>query len=116
MLLEHADVKPDQADAEYGRTPLSWAAGNGHEGVVKMLLERADVNPDQADTKYGLTPLLWAAKYGREGVVKILLDSVPNRPGARRGPAGGLPRAPDGPGRLAVVRPVRPKGRTAVFE
>ena len=41
--------------------------------------------------------------------------SVPNRPGARRGPAGGLPRAPDGTGRLAVVRPVRPKGRTAVF-
>ena len=41
--------------------------------------------------------------------------SVRNRPGARRGPAGGLPRAPDGTGRLAVVRPVRPKGRTAVF-
>ena len=41
--------------------------------------------------------------------------SVLNRPGARRGPAGGLPRAPDGTGRLAVVRPVLPKGRTAVF-
>ena len=41
--------------------------------------------------------------------------SVRNRPGARRGPAGGLSRAPDGTGRLAVVRPVLPKGRTAVF-
>ena len=39
--------------------------------------------------------------------------SVPNRPGARRGPTGGLPRAPDGTGRPAVVRPVRAKGRTA---
>ena len=47
--------------------------------------------------------------------VSIVGISVPNRPGARRGPAGGLPRAPDGTGRLAVVRPVRPKGRTAVF-
>ena len=45
----------------------------------------------------------------------LTTDSVRNRPGARRGPAGGLPRAPDGTGRLAVVRPVLPKGRTAVF-
>ena len=44
-----------------------------------------------------------------------MLGSVPNRPGARRGPTGGLPRAPDGTGRLVVVRPVRPKGGTAVF-
>jgi len=41
--------------------------------------------------------------------------SVPNRPGGRWGPAGRLPRAPDGTGGLAVVRPVRPKGRTAVL-
>ena len=50
-----------------------------------------------------------------EGLRIIIINSVPNRPGARRGPAGGLPRAPDGTGRLAVVRPVRAKGRTAVF-
>ena len=41
--------------------------------------------------------------------------SVPNHPGARRGPAGGLPRARDGMGRLSVVRPGRSKCRTAVF-
>ena len=33
----------------------------------------------------------------------ILIISVPSRPGARRGPVGGLPRAPDGTGRLSVV-------------
>ena len=45
----------------------------------------------------------------------LLQVSVLSRLGARRGPAGGLPRAPDGTGRLAVVRPGRFKGRTAVF-
>ena len=39
--------------------------------------------------------------------------SVLNHPGARRGPGRGLPRAPDGTRRLAVVRPGCPKGRTA---
>ena len=55
----------------------------------------------------------------REGLLQSLMivdeDSVRSRPGARRGPAGGLPSAPDGTGRLAIVRPGRPKGRTAVF-
>ena len=41
--------------------------------------------------------------------------SVPNRPGAWQGPVGGLPRAPDGTGRLSVVRPGRLKSRTVVF-
>ena len=42
LLLEKgADV---ESKDRYGRTPLSWAAGNGHEAVVKLLLEKgADV-------------------------------------------------------------------------
>ena len=57
-----------------GMTALTWAAGRGHEEVVKVLLEREDVEPDQADTKYGRTPLSWAAKNGHDGIVKILLE------------------------------------------
>ena len=50
------------------------------------------------------------------GIEWSTLDSVRSRPGAQRGPAGGLPRAPDGMERLAVVRPGRFNGRTAVFK
>ncbi|KAK4140868.1 uncharacterized protein C8A04DRAFT_14539, partial [Dichotomopilus funicola] len=53
------------------RTPLSWAAQNGREAVVKLLLGigKADVNI--ADSA-GRTPLSWAAQNGREAVVKLL--------------------------------------------
>ena len=49
-------VNPDSAGI-YGRTPLSWAAENGHEGIVKLLLGRKDVNPDTPEIIYGRTPL-----------------------------------------------------------
>ena len=73
MLLEQEGVNPEQADPEYGRTPLSWAAEKGHEGVVKLLLERGDVNPNQAD-QHDQTPLCLAASRGHRGVVKMLLE------------------------------------------
>jgi ankyrin repeat protein len=63
-----ADV--NKAD-NVGRTPLWWAAENGHEAVVKVLIAAgADVNKSD---NYGRTLLYWAVRYGHEAVVKMLI-------------------------------------------
>jgi ankyrin repeat protein len=70
VLEKNADV---DSKSNNGRTPLSWAAVNGHEAAVKLLLEKnADV--DLKDNEYGQTSLSWAAVNGHEAVVKLLLE------------------------------------------
>ena len=56
-----------------GNTPLTWAACNGHEGVVEILLGRGEINPNKQDVG-GQTPLCCAAQNGHKGVVKMLLE------------------------------------------
>jgi ankyrin repeat domain-containing protein 50 len=72
LLLETGKVDVDSKDTNNGRTPLWWAAENGHEAVVKLLLETMDVDSKDTD---GQTPLSWAAERGHEAVVKLLLET-----------------------------------------
>ena len=71
LLLGRIDVNPDIPDLEYGQTPLSWAAGNRCEGVVKLLLGRKDANPNSSD-KSGRTPPMLAAGSGHYRVAQLL--------------------------------------------
>src|SRR4029434_6294331 len=53
------------------RTPLSWAAKEGHRAVVELLLEK--VAELKSNDNYGQTPLSWAAE---EAVMELLLEKV----------------------------------------
>jgi len=72
VFLNAEGCEVDQQDC-VGRTPLAWAAGNGHEGAVKILLDQRDVDPNRPD-KHKMTPLGTAAAEGHEGVVRLLLE------------------------------------------
>jgi ankyrin repeat protein len=83
------NVDVDSKD-EKGRTPLLWAAANGHETVVKLLLDKEGVDPDSKD-KIRRTPLWWAAANGHETVVKLLLDREGVDPDSKDTPYGQTP-------------------------
>ncbi|KAL8364524.1 hypothetical protein RB595_003687 [Gaeumannomyces hyphopodioides] len=73
VILQRASkigTKIDIGD-EKGRTPLSYAAENGH-GAFKLLLATGKVKINSRD-KDGRTPLSYATEAGHEAVVKQLL-------------------------------------------
>ena len=47
-LLAREDVTPNTTGID-GRTPLSWAARNGHANVMQILLEWGDSTPRTVD-------------------------------------------------------------------
>ena len=57
-------------------TPLSEAAENKYEKVVKVLLD-AGADPNKAD-KYETTPIYWATSNNLNQVIKLLLDGGAN--------------------------------------
>ena len=72
LLVERDNVEVDSRD-NYGQTPLSMAAGSGHEAIVKLLVERNDVEAASKDN-YDQTPLSMAAGSGHEAIVKLLVE------------------------------------------
>jgi len=52
--------------------PLSWAAREGYDALVKQLLAQDNIDVNLMD-RHGQTPLFYAALRGREAVVKLLL-------------------------------------------
>ncbi|RYP49558.1 hypothetical protein DL768_004760 [Monosporascus sp. mg162] len=56
-----------------GRSPLSYAAEQGEEEIVKLLLDKG-VDVNNMD-RYDRSPLSYAAKQGRKEIVRLLLDS-----------------------------------------
>ena len=72
LLLSQDDIGVN-AQNKNARTPLLWAARNGHTAVVKLLLSQDHIAVNSQDC-HGNTPLIWAAFHGYEGVVKLLLS------------------------------------------
>ena len=58
-LLAREEVNPEKLDDD-GDTPLTCAAHDGREGVVKILFEQEGVDPDKPNHA-GNTPLSYAA-------------------------------------------------------
>ncbi|CAG8890062.1 unnamed protein product [Penicillium egyptiacum] len=76
VILQRVDQDGTYIDGRdnSGRTPLSWAAGNGHVTVVKLLLDTGKADASAKD-KLGRTPLWLAAEKCYAPIVKLLLDT-----------------------------------------
>lgn len=50
LLLEHPDIYVNVEDGD-GRTPLWWAANEGHDAVARLLLKKGAALPMLRDYK-----------------------------------------------------------------
>lgn len=70
------------SEDSYSQTPLSWAAANGQEAIVRLLLATKQVDPNSRD-RHGKTPLWRAVEQGHEAIVRILLATEQIDPNSR---------------------------------
>ncbi|KAI9879308.1 MAG: hypothetical protein M1830_008959 [Pleopsidium flavum] len=74
VYLEHllkTGVSLDEKDDSFRRTPLSYAAENGHLEAVRILLVHGAAA--NLHSQYGKTPLHFAAEKGHQAVIQVLL-------------------------------------------
>jgi ankyrin repeat domain-containing protein 50 len=87
LLLKLDSIDIDSKDSTYGRSALSWAAGNGFNLAVQLLIKgisihlkdirlplRKRAQVDSVD-KYGRTPLVYAVWNGHVAVVNLLVKA-----------------------------------------
>lgn len=72
LLLDNG-AELESKDKEYGRAPLSWAAGRGHETIVQLLLEKGAYF--ETKSNIGWTPLSFAIEMEHESIVKLLVEN-----------------------------------------
>lgn len=58
-----------------GRTPLHYAARNGHIGVCRLLVERCGADSSPCCSRGGVSPLQLAVWQNRLGVVRYLIEA-----------------------------------------